>query len=101
MADDWKIKHIHRKLDEFAQRFFSIVRHFGVQYHWSLDQAEYATDIVFRRQADLQPLYAQLTRTAIHARSEERRVGKECRSRWTPYAYKINNKYRERYTKYS
>ena len=23
--------------------------------------------------------------TAIHARSEERRVGKECRSRWSPY----------------
>src|SRR5207244_2204844 len=67
MADDWKIKQIHRKLDEFAQRFCPIFRHFGVQYHWSLDQAEYATDIVFRRQADLQPLYAQLTRTAIHA----------------------------------
>ncbi len=67
MADDWKIKQIHRKLDEFAQRFCPIFRHFGVQYHWSLDQAEYATDIVFRRQSDLQPLYAQLTRTAIHA----------------------------------
>src|SRR2546425_10059962 len=23
--------------------------------------------------------------TALHARSEERRVGKECRSRWSPY----------------
>src|SRR5438270_10737708 len=67
MADDWKVKRIHKKLDEFAQRFCPIFRHFGVQYHWSLDQAEYATDIVFRRQADLQPLYAQLTRTAIHA----------------------------------
>ena len=22
---------------------------------------------------------------AVHARSEERRVGKECRSRWSPY----------------
>jgi hypothetical protein len=39
----------------------------GVSYHWSLDQAEYATDIVFRRQADLQALYDSLTRTAIHA----------------------------------
>src|SRR5437660_602946 len=67
MADDWKVKRIHKKLDEFAQRFCPIFRHFGVQYHWSLDQAEYATDIVFRREADLQPLYAQLTRTAIHA----------------------------------
>jgi hypothetical protein len=67
MADDWKAKRIHTKLDEFAQRFCPIFRSFGVHYHWSLDQAEYATDIVFHRQADLQPLYANLTRTAIHA----------------------------------
>src|SRR5947209_20377565 len=28
--------------------------------------------------------------TAARARSEERRVGKECRSRWSPYHYKQN-----------
>jgi hypothetical protein len=37
-----------------------------VVYHWSLDQCAYATDVVFRRQADLQAIYANLTRTAIH-----------------------------------
>src|SRR5438128_10240840 len=31
------------------------------------------------------------TSTAIAARSEERRVGKECRSRWWPDHYKKNN----------
>jgi hypothetical protein len=67
MADDWEVKRMHRKLDEFAQRFCPIFRHFGVQYHWSLDQAEYATDIVFHRQAELEPRYANLTGTAIHA----------------------------------
>ena len=67
MADDWKVKRIHTKLDEFAQRFCPIFGSFGVHYHWSLDQAEYATDIVFHRQADLQPLYASLTRAAIDA----------------------------------
>jgi hypothetical protein len=30
-------------------------------------QAEYATDIVFRKQADLKPLYDNLVRTAIHS----------------------------------
>ena len=30
-------------------------------------QAEYATDIVFCKQADLQPLYEELVRTAVHA----------------------------------
>ena len=38
-----------------------------MHYHWSLDQCEYATDIVFRRQADLGAIYENLTRTAIHS----------------------------------
>jgi hypothetical protein len=67
IADDWKVQAMQRKLHEFAQRFCPMVRHFGVQYHWSLDQSQYATDIVFHRQADLPPLDVNLTRTAIHA----------------------------------
>ena len=43
-----------------------IFRSFGVQYHWSIDQCEYATDIVFHRQADLTAIYDNLVRTAIH-----------------------------------
>jgi hypothetical protein len=66
IANGWEAKRIHWKLDEFAKQFCPIFRHFGVQYHWSLDQCEYATDIVFRRQADLQAIYGNLTRTAIH-----------------------------------
>src|SRR2546429_9051647 len=36
------------------------------------------------RQGGVPPLRARLPR-AVRARSEERRVGKECRSRWSPY----------------
>ena len=36
-------------------------------YHWSIMQAEYATDIIFARRSDLQPLYEAITRTAVHA----------------------------------
>ena len=31
------------------------------------------------------PHFAKYNDTAISLRSEERRVGKECRSRWSPY----------------
>jgi len=34
-------------------------------YHWSFMQVEYATDLVFRSQAVLKPLYEQLSRQAI------------------------------------
>jgi hypothetical protein len=67
IADSWRAKRIHQKLDEFAQWFCPIFGHFGLHYHWSIDQCEYATDIVFRRQADLSAIYENLTRTAIHS----------------------------------
>ena len=66
IADGLRIQKLHRRLDEFAGRFCPIYRSFGLSYHWSVDQCEYATDIVFRKQAELQPLYENLSRTAIH-----------------------------------
>ena len=57
---------MHGKLDEFAQRYCPILQQIEEWYHWSLDEAEYATDIVFRRQSDLQSIYGNLIRTAIH-----------------------------------
>ena len=66
LADDLRIQKLHRKLDQFAGRFCPIHRSLGMSYHWSVDQCEYSTDIVFRKQADLQPLYENLSRTAIH-----------------------------------
>ncbi len=37
------------------------------------------------RASSAQDLEAILENEEIHIRSEERRVGKECRSRWSPY----------------
>ncbi len=66
IADGWESKRLHGKLDQFAQTYCPIHRSFGFLYHWSVDQCEYATDIVFRHQADLASIYGNLTRTAIH-----------------------------------
>jgi hypothetical protein len=57
---------IHQRLDIFAERYCPIIKRFNLYYHWSIMQAEYATDIVFKRQQDLQAIYEHLTRTAIH-----------------------------------
>jgi hypothetical protein len=66
IANELEIKRLHRRLDQFARRFCPLHRHFGVAYHWSVNQCEYATDIIFRKPADLQAIYEPLTRTAIH-----------------------------------
>jgi hypothetical protein len=66
ISNGWEAKRIHVRLDEFARRCCPVYRDFASGYHWSVDQCEYATDIVFRRQADLQAIYENLARTAIH-----------------------------------
>jgi hypothetical protein len=66
IADDLQAQTLHRKLEDFVQRFCPAASEFPAGYHWSLSQMEYATDIVFRRREDLAPLYEQLVRTAVH-----------------------------------
>jgi hypothetical protein len=66
IANGWEAKRIHARLDEFARRCCPIFRDFAAGYHWSVDQCEYATDIVFGKQADLEAICDNLTRTAIH-----------------------------------
>src|SRR6202140_4071273 len=67
LANEFRVEMLHRKLDPFAGLYCPVVKHFGLDYHWSLDQVEFATDVVFPRQSDLQAVYERLTRTAIHA----------------------------------
>ena len=66
LANNFNVGALHRRLDFFAERYCPIIKKFHQTYHWSIMQAEYATDIVFTRQKDLKPIYENLSRTAIH-----------------------------------
>jgi hypothetical protein len=65
LADTLSPDDLHRILDRYAEQCCPVREVFGQSYHWSLMQVEYATDLVFRSQATLQPLYEQLSRQAI------------------------------------
>ena len=67
LSDTFPVERLHRYLDELAEQYCPAIRHFPNGYHWSIMQVEYATDIMFRRQHDLRPIYETLVRTAIHA----------------------------------
>ena len=62
-----RVEDLHKVLDIFANRYCPVIQKYNLSYRWSIMQAEYATDIVFRKQADLKPLYENLVRTAIHS----------------------------------
>jgi len=67
LANSFSISRIHRKLDRFAKKFCPVINRFQQHYHWSIMQAEYATDIVFKHQKDLEIIYENISRTAVHA----------------------------------
>jgi len=66
IADGMDIGKIHEKLDEYAWKFCPVYKAFNQRYHYSINQVEYATDIVFKNQNELKELYEQLIATAIH-----------------------------------
>lgn len=66
ICDNIDIKRIHKRLDELAKKYCPVYLAFNQVYHWSIMQAEYATDIIFKKQEYLQAIYSELTATAIH-----------------------------------
>jgi len=66
-ADRFPVRSIKNVLRRYAREFCPVVRHFSSSYDWSIMQAEYATDIIFRDRSDLSLFYERIVRTAIHA----------------------------------
>jgi len=58
---------VHAKLDRLAEQYCPVVAGLGLEYSWSIMQAEYATDLVFKRQQTLQAFYPHLLEALIQA----------------------------------
>jgi hypothetical protein len=67
LADRLTPDELHRRLDRYAASLCPVGEVFGQRYHWSLMQVEYSTDLIFRSEATLKPLYEQLSRQAVLA----------------------------------
>ena len=66
MSDSLSVEELHRKFDSLAWKYCPVYKELGLRYHWSVMQAEYATDTVFGKQEDLQAIYREIVATAIH-----------------------------------
>jgi len=65
LAATFEIEVLHQKLNDLAERYCPAVKQLDFLYHWSILQAEYATDIVFKSQTTLQAIYPHLLETLI------------------------------------
>jgi len=55
---------LHATLNALCSRLVAVHERFGTTLHWSIYQAEWSTDILFKDPATLNDLYRQITRTA-------------------------------------
>jgi len=58
---------LQAKLDDYARIYCPVVTSLNLSYRWSISQAEYATDIVFRFQDRLKAIFPPLMETLIQA----------------------------------
>ena len=83
------------KVDAFAQEVRAVTLYAfddnGNMVYFKTDQGEILADGNYAMKLDIEPgeyhliAWAGLDNQSFAVRSEERRVGKECRSRWSPY----------------
>ena len=66
IADGFEVAKLHAKLEEWVKQFCPVLQEWGESYNWTLDTVENATDVVFHRQRDLQAMYGEWVRAAIH-----------------------------------
>jgi hypothetical protein len=65
LAAAFEVEGLHAKLNASAERYCPVVKQLSLPYHWSIMQAEYATDIVFKSQTTLQAIFPHLLETLI------------------------------------
>lgn len=66
LSDRINPEDLHKVLDVFAKRYAPVADSLGLGYTWTIQQIECATDIMFKQPKNLQPLYDEIIRTAIH-----------------------------------
>jgi hypothetical protein len=67
LAQTLDIDTLYQRLNELAAEYCPVVESLDQHYHWSISQAEYATDLVFKNQSTLQAFYPLLLETLIQA----------------------------------
>jgi hypothetical protein len=67
IANEFNVEILHQRLDGFAQQYCPVVAELKLAYYWSVMQAEYATDLVFKSLDTVQAFYPHLLETLTHA----------------------------------
>jgi len=71
LSDKMRIEDIHQVLDIFMERYCPLPKEWDLRWNYTISQAEYAFDIVFKKQDELKPLYDNIVKTVMHTVTPE------------------------------
>ncbi|MCB9266032.1 MAG: MarR family transcriptional regulator [Lewinellaceae bacterium] len=67
LAGQLDVRQLHKRIDHYASQYCPVAQqlcHIG--YHWSIMQLEYATDIIFKDDKTLAPVYDEIIKNVMH-----------------------------------
>lgn len=65
-SDNIKVEDIHTAFDIFAAKYCPLPKEWELHFNYTIQQVEYATDILFKDSETLKPLYDNIIKTAMH-----------------------------------
>jgi hypothetical protein len=71
LSDEIDITKFHKILDSVARRFCPFPKEWDINHQWTIAEVEYSSDIIFREQASLAPIYDNIITTAMHTITPE------------------------------
>jgi len=71
LSDKMRVEDIHQALDIFMNRYCPLPKEWGMRWNYTISQAEYAMDIVFKAQDELKLIYDNIVKTAMHTVTPE------------------------------
>jgi len=66
LSDRLRVEDLHSALDIFIKRYCPMPAKWELSFNYTLKQAEYACDIIFKNEEALKPLYDNIIKTAMH-----------------------------------
>jgi hypothetical protein len=66
LSDNIKVEDIHNALDIFTSKYCPLPPEWGLSWNYTIQQVEYATDVVFKNSETLKPIYENIIKTAMH-----------------------------------
>ena len=71
LSDKMRVEDIHQALDIFMERYCPLPKKWNLHWNYTISQAEYASDIIFKKQDELKPIYDNIVKTAMHTVTPE------------------------------